>query len=203
MSRDLDRPDPGRNRCGQGERSDEGHRAQRQLSTDPQEGADLGQTGDPRPYAQLSAPTPEDEVDEPQGPDPLSHQCSQRRAAKPYIDVAARRMGDILGGFSILLLLFFIPKLPVSVVTGGAVLSAGVALWLAASLHHGYIAQLAQSLRSGSVSMRATEALDATTMQTAEPGLYAIGEAVDVTGWLGGYNFQWAWSSGHAAGSAL
>ena len=34
------------------------------------------------------------------------------------------------------------------------------------------------------------------------PGLYFIGEAVDVTGWLGGYNFQWAWSSGWAAGSA-
>ncbi|MES2337838.1 MAG: NAD(P)/FAD-dependent oxidoreductase [Pseudomonadota bacterium] len=35
------------------------------------------------------------------------------------------------------------------------------------------------------------------------PGLYAIGEAVDVTGWLGGYNFQWAWASGRAAGQAV
>ena len=35
------------------------------------------------------------------------------------------------------------------------------------------------------------------------PGLYAIGEAVDVTGWLGGYNFQWAWASAVAAGNAL
>ncbi|HYZ47637.1 MAG TPA: NAD(P)/FAD-dependent oxidoreductase [Sphingomonas sp.] len=35
------------------------------------------------------------------------------------------------------------------------------------------------------------------------PGLYLIGEAVDVTGWLGGYNFQWAWASGWAAGQAL
>ena len=34
------------------------------------------------------------------------------------------------------------------------------------------------------------------------PGLFFVGEAVDVTGWLGGYNFQWAWSSGWAAGSA-
>ena len=34
----------------------------------------------------------------------------------------------------------------------------------------------------------------------AVPGLYFIGEAVDVTGWLGGYNFQWAWASGWAAG---
>ncbi|MCB5944763.1 NAD(P)/FAD-dependent oxidoreductase [Acidocella sp. KAb 2-4] len=37
----------------------------------------------------------------------------------------------------------------------------------------------------------------------AVPGLFFIGEAVDVTGWLGGYNFQWAWASGHAAGQAL
>ena len=35
------------------------------------------------------------------------------------------------------------------------------------------------------------------------PGLYVIGEAVDVTGWLGGYNFQWAWASGVAAGLAV
>jgi predicted flavoprotein YhiN len=34
-------------------------------------------------------------------------------------------------------------------------------------------------------------------------GLYFIGEAVDVTGWLGGYNFQWAWASGVACGRAL
>lgn len=46
-----------------------------------------------------------------------------------------------------------------------------------------------------------TGALDARDMQVkAAPGLYFIGEAVDVTGWLGGYNFQWAWSSGWAAG---
>jgi len=37
----------------------------------------------------------------------------------------------------------------------------------------------------------------------AVPGLYFIGEAVDVTGWLGGYNFQWAWASGHACGQAV
>ena len=42
-----------------------------------------------------------------------------------------------------------------------------------------------------------------TMMATRVPGLYAIGEAVDVTGWLGGYNFQWAWASGWAAGQAM
>ncbi len=49
-----------------------------------------------------------------------------------------------------------------------------------------------------------TRGLDAKTMQArGQPGIYFIGEAVDVTGWLGGYNFQWAWASGHAAGLSL
>ncbi len=49
-----------------------------------------------------------------------------------------------------------------------------------------------------------TSELSSRTMEAKKvPGLYAIGEAVDVTGWLGGYNFQWAWASGVAAGEAL
>ena len=49
-----------------------------------------------------------------------------------------------------------------------------------------------------------TAGLSSRDMQAREvPGLYFIGEAVDVTGWLGGYNFQWAWSSGWAAGTAI
>ncbi len=49
-----------------------------------------------------------------------------------------------------------------------------------------------------------TADLSSKTMEArAVPGLFAIGEAVDVTGWLGGYNFQWAWSSGVAAGEAI
>ncbi|GCD74660.1 NAD(FAD)-utilizing dehydrogenase [Acetobacter pasteurianus NBRC 3299] len=48
-----------------------------------------------------------------------------------------------------------------------------------------------------------TRALSSRTMQVeAVPGLFMVGEAVDVTGWLGGYNFHWAWASGHAAGEA-
>ncbi|MCD6035075.1 MAG: NAD(P)/FAD-dependent oxidoreductase [Rickettsiales bacterium] len=46
-----------------------------------------------------------------------------------------------------------------------------------------------------------TEELSSKTFESKKhPGLFFIGEVVDVTGWLGGYNFQWAWSSGHAAG---
>ncbi len=50
----------------------------------------------------------------------------------------------------------------------------------------------------------ATDGLSQQTMEAKKaPGLFCIGEAVDVTGWLGGYNFQWAWASGVAAGQAL
>ncbi|WP_296167385.1 NAD(P)/FAD-dependent oxidoreductase, partial [uncultured Brevundimonas sp.] len=49
----------------------------------------------------------------------------------------------------------------------------------------------------------ATDQLDQQTMAAPTvPGLFVIGEAVDITGWLGGYNFQWAWSSGWAAGQS-
>lgn len=49
-----------------------------------------------------------------------------------------------------------------------------------------------------------TRGLDQRTMQAKTvPGLHFIGEVVDVTGWLGGYNFQWAWSSAAACGRGL
>jgi len=49
-----------------------------------------------------------------------------------------------------------------------------------------------------------TKELSAKTMESKKvPRLYFIGEVVDVTGWLGGFNFQWAWASGAAAGRAL
>ncbi|PIT72091.1 aminoacetone oxidase family FAD-binding enzyme [Limnohabitans sp. JirII-29] len=48
-----------------------------------------------------------------------------------------------------------------------------------------------------------TRDLSQQTMESKQPGLYFIGEVVDITGWLGGYNFQWAWASAHACGRAL
>ena len=48
-----------------------------------------------------------------------------------------------------------------------------------------------------------TRDLSSQTMESKQPGLYFIGEVVDVTGWLGGYNFQWAWVSAHACALAL
>ena len=49
----------------------------------------------------------------------------------------------------------------------------------------------------------ATKELSQQSMESRQPGLYFIGEVVDITGWLGGYNFQWAWSSAHACATAL
>jgi predicted Rossmann fold flavoprotein len=48
-----------------------------------------------------------------------------------------------------------------------------------------------------------TRDLSSQTMESKQPGLYFIGEAVDVTGWLGGYNFQWAWASARACAQAM
>ncbi|MFT4191033.1 MAG: NAD(P)/FAD-dependent oxidoreductase [Comamonas sp.] len=81
------------------------------------------------------------------------------------------------------------------------------------------LAQLAESLArwaivpNGTEGYRKAEAtlggvdtreLSSQTMEaTRQPGLYFIGEVIDVTGWLGGYNFQWAWASAHACATAL
>ncbi len=48
-----------------------------------------------------------------------------------------------------------------------------------------------------------TRDVSSQTMESKQPGLYFIGEVIDVTGWLGGYNFQWAWASGNACAQAL
>ena len=68
------------------------------------------------------------------------------------------------------------------------------------------VASGAEGYRTAEVTLGGvdTDGLSSSTMQSRQvPGLYFIGEVVDVTGWLGGYNFQWAWASGHAAGMAL
>ncbi|MBU2357459.1 MAG: NAD(P)/FAD-dependent oxidoreductase [Alphaproteobacteria bacterium] len=78
---------------------------------------------------------------------------------------------------------------------------------LAESLHHWQLTPGGtEGYRTAEVTLGGidTAALNARTLEAKTvPGLYAIGEAVDVTGWLGGYNFQWAWSSGWAAGTAI
>lgn len=68
------------------------------------------------------------------------------------------------------------------------------------------IASGSEGYRTAEVTLAGvdTDEISSSTMQSRRvPGLYFIGEVVDVTGWLGGYNFQWAWASGHAAGEAV
>lgn len=80
------------------------------------------------------------------------------------------------------------------------------------------LVQLADSLKRWEITPNGTEGyrkaeatlggvdtrdLSSQTLESSQPGLYFIGEVVDVTGWLGGYNFQWAWASAHACAQAL
>ncbi len=75
---------------------------------------------------------------------------------------------------------------------------------IAARLHRWpIVASGTEGYRTAEVTLGGvdTDQLSSATMQSKlVPGLYFVGEVVDVTGWLGGYNFQWAWASGHAAG---
>ncbi len=69
--------------------------------------------------------------------------------------------------------------------------------------HWPLIASGTEGYRTAEVTLGGvdTDEVSSSTMQSKlVPGLHFIGEVVDVTGWLGGYNFQWAWASGHAAG---
>jgi predicted Rossmann fold flavoprotein len=78
---------------------------------------------------------------------------------------------------------------------------------IAAQLHDwSIVASGTEGYRTAEVTLGGvdTDGLSSSTMQSKlVPGLYFIGEVVDVTGWLGGYNFQWAWASGQAAGQVV
>ena len=86
-------------------------------------------------------------------------------------------------------------------------MSDAVLTQVAERLHHWHVTPGGtEGYRTAEVTLGgiATDALSSQTMEAkAHPGLYFIGECVDVTGWLGGYNFQWAWASAMAAARAL
>jgi predicted Rossmann fold flavoprotein len=91
--------------------------------------------------------------------------------------------------------------LPMSELSGATLdrIAAGIADWRLTPVG-------SEGYRTAEVTLGGvdTRALDGRTMAARSvPGLHFIGEVVDVTGWLGGYNFQWAWSSGWAAGQAV
>lgn len=109
--------------------------------------------------------------------------------------------------------------LAVRAVLPGRMAERWVALHEPADWNNASLARMEQQLHAWQVTPAGTEGyakaevtaggvdtaeLDAKTMQCRKvPGLFFIGEVVDVTGWLGGYNFQWAWASGVSAGLAV
>ena len=87
----------------------------------------------------------------------------KKRPTKTIIDVASDRLGDMLGGGCILLLLWMIPDVPTVVIVIFAMIAAGASLYVARKLYRGYVDQLAHSLHKGLVALTADEVVDATT----------------------------------------
>ncbi len=90
----------------------------------------------------------------------------KKRAAKAIIDVGSDRVGDMLGGGLVLLLLLLIPDLPVSLVIGFAILVAALTLFVIRKLKQGYVAQLADSLRHNHAEVPAHELIHASPWRT-------------------------------------
>jgi predicted Rossmann fold flavoprotein len=88
--------------------------------------------------------------------------------------------------------------LPISALDDERLRTAGAQLNHWELLPSGTLGYNKAEVTSGGVDTR--DLSSKTMAATTVPGLYFIGEVVDVTGWLGGYNFQWAWASGHATG---
>ncbi|MEY4582222.1 MAG: hypothetical protein RL701_6925, partial [Pseudomonadota bacterium] len=95
---------------------------------------------------------------------PLSQQ--RRRSIKTLIDVAGGRLGEALGSVALLLLALLWPKTQLVPALGCAMLGAAVALLLSIKMHSGYVAELAASLRKGSVRLNQNEVVDSTTRLT-------------------------------------
>ena len=119
---------------------------------------------------------------------------SRKRVANEWATLVPSRLADAWVGQDVAW------QRPVNEATDKALaaLAAGLARWeLLPSGSEGY---RKAEVTAGGVD---TRELSSQTMESRQPGLYFVGEVVDVTGWLGGYNFQWAWASGHACAMAL
>ena len=92
---------------------------------------------------------------------PLSPE--KKRPTKIIIDVGSNRIGDLLGGGLLFILLALIPNLPISLIISIAMAVSGVAIIVITRLQSGYVSQLAESLHSGAVSLKDYEIHDATT----------------------------------------
>lgn len=97
-----------------------------------------------------------------------------KRAVKMLLDVGAQRLGDAAGSGLVLLLLWFLPVLPVAWVLLPVLLFAALALYAIRQLHQGYVQQLESNLRKGAVTLAADEVIDLTTRQTLAESHVAI-----------------------------
>ncbi len=88
---------------------------------------------------------------------------AEKRPTKTIIDVASNRVGDLIGGGLLLALVWALPEPPPGIVIIVAIAFAAAALFVVYHLHTGYVAQLASSLRTGTVTPEAVEAVDSTT----------------------------------------
>ncbi len=134
--------------------------------------------------------------------DALMRWCEQMKSSRPRADVktvfASRLPKRVAERFCELSRVADQPMVHQPMVALDA-LCHGLKEWR--FMPHGTVGYRTAEVTRGGVD---TEELSSKTMESKKvPGLYFIGEVVDVTGWLGGYNFQWAWSSGWAAGQAV
>jgi predicted Rossmann fold flavoprotein len=130
---------------------------------------------------------------------PLLPFLEERRARQPGTELRNALAEVLPRRFAHRLCEQFLPDRPLRQLNPGQLAE------IAARLHQWpIVASGTEGYRTAEVTLGGvdTDQLSSTTMQSRlVPGLYFIGEVVDVTGWLGGYNFQWAWASGHAAGA--
>ena len=125
---------------------------------------------------------------------PWARESSRKRVANELATLVPSRLADAWVGQDVAW------QRPVNEATDKALaaLAAGLARWeLLPSGSEGY---RKAEVTAGGVD---TRELSSQTMESRQPGLYFVGEVVDVTGWLGGYNFQWAWASAAACADAL
>lgn len=101
----------------------------------------------------------------------------RKRASKVVIDVAVRRLGAAFGSVAALLALMLLPEHALSWVLVVAVMLAAALLWVARRLHRGYVNALADSLRTGAVSLDLDEVVDGTTMRTLSDTAQALDRA--------------------------
>jgi ATP:ADP antiporter, AAA family len=104
--------------------------------------------------------------------------AEKKRATKTVIDVGFDRLGDVVASGVVLLVLAALPSQAIRLSTAAAIFAALLVLWIAFRLHHGYVAELAESLKSGRLKLGDSDVIDATTRRTLADTTMAIDREV-------------------------